>query len=258
MYKNLRTIDPTSEQYKFYKEHHLNQTYDFVLSKLKEYSPLKKNKMKMKDVLSLMDSFVDPSDPDTHEPNSIHAYQTAERIRKDYPDNEEFQVCGLIHDLGKVLYYFGEPAWAVVGDTFPVGCRYSNKIICYDELKYNPDSENILYSSLYGVYKRYCGIKNLKMTFGHDEYLYLVLKGNNHNLNEDYVNMIRFHSFYPWLEGDYKYFMTLEDEALLEDVKKLNSYDLYSKEDDPAKITNETRAYYDKLLDKFFPHEMSF
>ena len=28
---------------------------------------------------------------------------------------------GLIHDLGKVLCKYGEPQWAVVGDTFPVG-----------------------------------------------------------------------------------------------------------------------------------------
>ncbi|HAO96880.1 MAG TPA: inositol oxygenase, partial [Verrucomicrobiales bacterium] len=39
---------------------------------------------------------------------------------------------GLIHDLGKILCLFGEPQWAVVGDTFPLGCRFSEKIIYHE------------------------------------------------------------------------------------------------------------------------------
>ena len=34
-----------------------------------------------------------------------------------------------MHDMGKVLCLFGEPQWAVVGDTFPVGCAHSDKIV---------------------------------------------------------------------------------------------------------------------------------
>src|SRR2546422_6255074 len=41
---------------------------------------------------------------------------------------------GLIHDLGKVLCLFGEPQWAVVGDTFPVGCAHSDTIV-FPELR---------------------------------------------------------------------------------------------------------------------------
>ena len=43
--------------------------------------------------------------PDLDVPNSIHAYQTAERIRKKYPQDKEFQIIGLIHDIGKVLFF---------------------------------------------------------------------------------------------------------------------------------------------------------
>ena len=50
------------------------------------------------------DNFIDPSDPDVDLPNSIHAYQTAERIRKKYPLDKQLQITGLIHDLGKVLF----------------------------------------------------------------------------------------------------------------------------------------------------------
>ena len=80
-------------------------------------------KMKINDVLKIMDNFIDPSDPDLDEPNSVHAYQTAERIRKELPDNKELQIIGLIHDLGKILFLFNEPNWSIVGDTFVVGCK---------------------------------------------------------------------------------------------------------------------------------------
>ena len=44
-------------------------------------------------------------------------------IRKDYPEEDWFQLVGLIHDLGKIMAFYDAPQWAVVGDTFPVGCK---------------------------------------------------------------------------------------------------------------------------------------
>ena len=36
---------------------------------------------------------------------------------------------GLIHDCGKILGITGElPQWAIVGDTFPVGCAFDPAI----------------------------------------------------------------------------------------------------------------------------------
>ena len=49
---------------------------------------------------------VDESDPDIDLPNSVHAFQTAERIRAEHPDKEWFQLTGLIHDLGKVIFFY--------------------------------------------------------------------------------------------------------------------------------------------------------
>ena len=80
---------------------HKNQTYEYVNNKLKEYSNLNNDKMKMNKALSLLNDFIDPSDPDLDEENIVHAYQTAERIRKKYPHDKAYQVTGLIHDLGK-------------------------------------------------------------------------------------------------------------------------------------------------------------
>ena len=142
---------------------------------------------------------------------------------------------------------------AVVGDTFPVGCQYSKSIVYYDTLKNNPDYTNSLYQNKFGIYSKNCGISNLRMSFGHDEYLYLVLKyNNNHKLSSKYINIIRFHSFYPWhTANDYHYFMNETDKELLEDVLKFNQYDLYSK-NDSTNISEETKKYYDDLLKEFF------
>ena len=125
---SLRNYSVGSKQYDFYKTMYENQTLNFVLKMKQKYSELDNVKMTMNKALDLMDSFIDPSDPDVDEPNSVHAYQTAERIRKKYPDDKEYQLIGLIHDLGKVLFTFGEPDYAVVGDTFVVGCQLPNSL----------------------------------------------------------------------------------------------------------------------------------
>lgn len=60
----------------------------------------------MKDALIKLNDLVDESDPDTDLPNIVHAFQTAERIRQDHPDDDWFHLTGLIHDLGKVCSVF--------------------------------------------------------------------------------------------------------------------------------------------------------
>lgn len=54
------------------------------------------------DALIKLNDLVDESDPDADIPNIVHAFQTAERIRMDFPDDDWFHLTGLIHDLGKV------------------------------------------------------------------------------------------------------------------------------------------------------------
>ena len=256
--KNYRIYKPNTKQYDLYEECHKNQTVNFVKSKIKQYSLLNNCKMTMNRALELINEFIDPSDPDLNLPNSIHVYQTAERIRKDYPNDKEFQICGLIHDLGKILFKFGEPSWAVVGDTFPVGCEYAKSIVYYDTLKQNSDYNHHIYKTKYGIYRKNCGIENLKMSFGHDEYLYMVLKGNNnHKLSDKYINIIRFHSFYPWHTGnDYNHFMNEKDKELLQNVLSFNKYDLYSKGDSTI-ISDEIKRYYNNLLNDFFPDTLN-
>ena len=149
MTETLRNYDINSKQCEFYKRMYQNQDLKFVLMMKRKYDKLDNVEMTMNKALSLMVTFIDPSDPDLDEPNSIHAYQTAERIRKMYPNNKEYQIIGLIHDLGKVLFTFDEPDYAVVGDTFVVGCKLPKSIVYYDCIDFHPDKNN----SINGLYK---------------------------------------------------------------------------------------------------------
>lgn len=252
--KDLRVYKENTPQYFFYKEQHEKQTLNFVNTK--QNIKLGREILTMQAALSMLDNFVDPSDPDVSCPNSFHAYQTAERIRKQFPNDYQLQICGLIHDIGKILFSFGEPNWAVVGDTFAVGCAFPESIVYFDTMKGNPDYGKF---NSFGIYQPMCGIEMLKLSFGHDEYLYKVLQENEscHKLSKKYQNIIRFHSFYPWhTGGDYQQFETESDADIKEDVLLFNQFDLYSKQDGDFVLTDEIKQYYDKLLQEYFPEPL--
>lgn len=71
---------------------------------MKEWLRFDKAKMTIKESLIKLNDLVDESDPDTSLPNIVHAFQTAESIRKEHPDMDWYHLTGLIHDLGKVTY----------------------------------------------------------------------------------------------------------------------------------------------------------
>src|SRR5271165_6422565 len=123
----------------FYRLNHTHQTVDYVLSKEKEYFGLKRGKKTVWEAAEFLNTLVDDSDPDTDLTQIEHNLQTSEAIRRDgHP--RWMILTGLIHDLGKVLCLYGEPQWAVVGDTFPVGCAWSDKIVFPEFFTANPDS----------------------------------------------------------------------------------------------------------------------
>ncbi|XP_038216576.1 inositol oxygenase-like [Zerene cesonia] len=247
--------DPIRERVRrTYYAMHTNMTVDFVKAKMEKWLKFNHFKATMKEALYLMNQLVDESDPDLDLPNIVHAFQTAERIREDHPDEEWFQFVGLIHDVGKVMALYDEPQWCVVGETFPVGCKRDKHIVYGDDsFKDNPDTYNPKYNSLYGMYEPNCGIEKLIMSWGHDEYLYHVMKHNKAKIPEEGLAMIRYHSFFPWYGyNDYSHFMTKEDEKLKETVLRLTKYDLYSKS---AKVPDIDALwpYYEGLIEKFCP-----
>lgn len=237
----------------FYRQNHRNQTVELVRQKHAEYLPLRHAKMSVWEALRELDKLVDDSDPDTDVPQIEHALQTAEAIRaQGYP--RWFILTGLIHDLGKVLCLFGEPQWAVVGDTFPVGCRFSEKIVFSEFFSENPDSRVPEYQTELGIYERGCGLDQVLMSWGHDEYLYHVVKDY---LPEVGAYIIRYHSFYPLhREGAYTYLMNDDDRRLLPWVKKFNPFDLYTKSHERPNV-DALMPYYEELVREFFPAEIA-
>src|SRR6266480_7119066 len=153
----------------FYRLNHTNQTYEFVQAKRKEFLSLNRRQMSVWEALEYLNTLIDDSDPDTDLSQLDHLLQTAEQIRRDgHP--RWFILTGLIHDLGKILCLYGEPQWAVVGDTFPVGCAYSDKIVYPEFLEENPDRGNPRLSSRLGVYEAGGGLGSVHLSWGHDEY----------------------------------------------------------------------------------------
>lgn len=70
------------------------------------------------------------------------------------------------------------------------------------------------------MYEPNCGLKNLMMSWGHDEYMYRVLEHNKSTLPECAKNIIRYHSFYPWhTGGDYKHLLRPEDDDTMKWVR---------------------------------------
>ncbi|CAK1541805.1 unnamed protein product [Leptosia nina] len=233
---------------------HTHMTVDFVKSKMDKWLKFNHFKATMKEALHRMNELVDESDPDLDLPNIVHAFQTAERIRRDHPDDDWFHLIGLIHDVGKVMAFYDEPQWCVVGDTFAVGCKWGKSIVYGDHsFKDNPDSYNSKYNTEYGMYEPNCGIENLMISWGHDEYLYRVLVHNRAKFPVEGLWMIRYHSFYPWhAGGDYAHLTQKEDEKIKEAVIKFNQYDLYTK----STVIPDIEAlwpYYEGLIDKYIP-----
>jgi inositol oxygenase len=238
----------------FYKLNHTHQTHDFVKAKKAEFLSFSRQKMTPWQALDYLNTLVDNSDPDIALPQIDHLVQTAEAMRTDgQPD--WMVLTGFVHDLGKVLCLFGEPQWAVVGDTFPTGCAYSSKIVYSEFFALNPDAQNPELQTQHGIYQPHCGLDAVHMSWGHDEYLYHLLR--NH-LPMEALYMIRYHSFYSWhKEGDYDHLCNAQDRAMLPWVQRFNPYDLYSKNPNRP-VLRDVKPYYEDLMAKYLPVSLQF
>ena len=238
----------------FYRLNHRHQSLEFVQQKRQQYLSLDKRQMGLWDGLEFLNTLIDDSDPDTSLPQIEHLLQTAEAIRRDgHP--RWFVLTGLIHDFGKVLCLFGEPQWAVVGDTFPVGCRYSDRVVFSEFFRDNPDAQVPEYQTEAGIYRPGCGLDNVLMSWGHDEYMYQVVKDY---LPLEALYMIRYHSCYAiHREGAYAHLLDDQDRHYLDYVRQFNPYDLYTKAADRPQIA-DLRAYYEDLWTEFLPDQVAF
>lgn len=247
-----------------YKKARMNQTVDYVQRMHQKYLKFNK-KMLIWDIFDELDKLVDSSDPDLLGVSNVHhLIQTAEGLRKDgYP--EDIQLTGLLHDLGKILYKWGcdedgttlKEQWGLVGDTFVVGCKIPDVVVYPEFNSLNPDMSNPNYNTELGIYQQNCGLDNVLVSFGHDEYLYQVLQhpNNKNSLSDECKYIVRFHSLYPWHDKDaYSYLESEKDRLMKPYVKQFNTYDLYTKEYTLYNL-DDYREYYGGLFNKYFESE---
>ena len=239
-----------------YRLNHVNMTFDHVIDMHEKWLDKSHKEHTIEEAIALIDTIVDDSDPDVSLPNSVHAFQTAESLRTAYPNHDWLHLVGLLHDLGKVMCCWGEPQWNVVGDTYPMGCKFSSNIVLSELFKDNPDTMCDAYSTENGVYAPRCGLDALTMSWGHDEYMYGILVKNRCSIPLHGLSIIRYHSFYAWhTEGAYTHFTNLHDRAVkLLWIRAFNTHDLYTKTSKVYDATERKRlwdSYYHDLCIKY-------
>jgi inositol oxygenase len=201
-------------------------------------------------------------------PNIIHSFQTAEGIRKAGKE-DWMQLVGLIHDMGKIMFLWGNSEdgqegtatgqqFALGGDTFVCGCAIPDTTVFPEFNSLNPDAQDARYNTELGIYEENCGLDNVMFAYGHDEYLYQMLKANGCTIPDEGLAMVRYHSAYPWHTGkSYRRLMNAKDEEMEKHVIDFNRFDLYTK-DDREQLTREQVdalwPYYEGLINKYFPN----
>ena len=244
----------------FYYHQHSKLTYDFVINRHKWYREQEKQRYEIKKLLELCDDIIDPSDPDIGESQIHHAFQTAEMLRKDNSVPDWMPLVGLIHDLGKVAVKIYKIKWyESAGDSFPLGCAFSDKCILNYGFDENPDSKNPKYNTKYGIYNANCGFDNC-LFWGHDEIMYQTLINSKTKLPEEALYTIRYHSFYSWHnKNGYDYLANQKDKDNLKYLKIFQKADLYSKSNKELyTIDKLDEVYYQKLIKKYIPSQILF
>lgn len=241
-----------------YRKMRMNQTYAYVQRMKSKYLTFNKP-MLLWDAMEKLNALIDVSDPDLDLPNVQHLIQSAEALRNDNrPD--WMQLVGLIHDLGKVMYLWGSDEdgtsqaeqWGLVGDVFVVGCALPDTCVYPEFNSLNSDMADAHYNTESGVYEAGCGLDNLHLAWGHDEYFYQVLKNHSTNsIPEAGMVMIRYHSFYPWhTGGSYTQFETAKDQRYKKWILDFNRYDLYTKSQQVYDL-DEVKDYYLPIAEKY-------
>ncbi|KAL1956768.1 hypothetical protein VTO42DRAFT_6822 [Malbranchea cinnamomea] len=256
LHRKFRQYQDACDRVKdFYREQHERQTVACNLKAWNAFRSEVRARMSVWDAIEKLNTLIDESDPDTSLSQIHHLLQTAEALRRDGKPRW-MQLVGLIHDLGKLLYLFGaEGQWDVVGNSFPVGCAFDKRINYPQTFANNPDTHDEVYNTKYGIYYPNCGLDNVMLSWGHDEYLYHVVKSQS-TLPPEGLAIIRYHSFYPWHSaGAYTHLMNEHDHKMLKAVKEFNLYDLYSKADDAPDV-EKLKPYYLELIDEFSPEKI--
>jgi len=232
----------------FYRRNHRDQTMAKVKQLRARYGEHRLGRATVWDRLMSLAEVNDESDGDLEGMSQLgHALQTANAI-VEAGLGEDWILTGLLHDIGKVLVEYGEPQEFVVGDIFPIGCRYSERIIRHQYLRENPDWENPDYQSRLGIYEEGCGLDNVVFSYGHDEYGYQLFR---QFLPREFAWTIRYHSFQS-IAGEYMHLFSAEDRRLRErHMKPFARFDLYTK--NPREVVEHRLPEYEALVKRRCP-----
>ncbi len=245
----------------FYYDHHTKQTLEWA-TKMKNNCNFGQV-MGITELCELGDQLIDPSDPDIGLSQLQHALQTSEAARKKMPGHKYdwFHLTAFIHDLGKgpLAKHLTEQEnstmqdvlWGVVGDTLPLGCDYSKHNVYPEFFKFNLDYHK--YDKM-GLYTEHCGFDSMVFSFGHDEYMAQILERSNTSLPQESIDIIRYHSFYPWHQHNaYQRFSSDKDLVVRNWLNIFQECDLYSKQDIPVESA-QLLPYYQGLYKKYLPY----
>ena len=117
-------------------------------------------------------------------------------------------------------------------------------------------SYRINYNTKYGIYDKNCGLSNVLVSFGHDEYLYQVLRQNKVTLPQEALYIIRFHSLYPHHKHNaYHHLLDMKDLEYFHWLKLFNKYDLYTKSENNLYNIDQLKSYYQNLINKYLNND---
>ena len=258
VFRDYEAKDVKASVREHYRKMRSRQTLDYVQSMHKKYLKFDRP-MDLWEAMAHLNELIDVSDPDLDLPNVQHLIQSAEAIRADErPD--WMQLVGLIHDLGKIMFLWGSDEdgtsqneqWGMVGDVFVVGCALPDTCVYPEFNTLNPDMSDARYSTETGIYKEGCGLDDLTLAWGHDEYLFRVLENHPQNkIPHEGMVMIRYHSFYPWhTGGSYSKLLSEKDDEYLKWIRDFNKYDLYTKSEKTYDL-DEIKAHYQPIAVKY-------
>jgi inositol oxygenase len=239
-----------------------HQTEKFIRRMEEKFGGFNNANMTLREAFKLLETYVDASDPDVTLPNVVHNFMTAESARRaGKPD--WMQLTALMHDLGKIMFIFGEEAdgmsgkadgrqYSLGGDTWVLGTPIPDTAV-YPE--YNALNEDHVRLNGTDTNKPGIGIRNLHFPWGHDEYVYRFLSSpkNGCKLPEVALQIVRLHSCYPLhTKRAYDHLLAPGDEEILNQVIEFNKFDLYSKAEATVRDMELLWPYYEGLMDKYF------
>lgn len=247
----FRTYRPGTPQWNAYHDRIIGSTYEHTQALRKKYLEDRPLEMTIAEAMAFYDDIVDESDPDlVDEPQIKHAVLSAMGAKSS--GLPEWAIAlGFIHDVGKVLVKRGLAQPFVVGDEWPVGCAPSEKIVCSHFFAQNPDTTHPVYGTKLGIYEEGCGLDNLVISFGHDEYLHRVLDDaiaeGACSLPPEALHIVRYHSAYViHTSGEYDYFLTDRDRRWMSVLHAFRDHiDLYTKREAPGRIEDHLPGIYE-------------